>query len=75
MEIPARKLVVGSPGKIIKDVTDEMLEWKKKGTEIYQNLPKDMHRSFKLCEPLTSIPKFRRKQAEFYHTLKKVTVK
>ena len=75
MDIPARKLVVGSPGKIIKDVTDEMLEWKKKGTEIYQNLPKDMHRSFKPCEPLTSVPKFRRKQAEFYHTLKKVTLK
>jgi phenylacetic acid degradation protein len=75
MQIPARKLVVGSPAKIIKDVTDEMLDWKKQGTAIYQSLPKQMHESFKPCEPLTSIPKFRRPQAEFYHTLKKVTSK
>src|ERR1700761_9379023 len=40
MNIPARKLVVGSPAKIIKDVTDEMLDWKKQGTAIYQSLPK-----------------------------------
>lgn len=75
MQIPARKLVVGSPAKIIKDVTDEMLEWKKQGTAIYQSLPKQMHESFKPCEPLTSVPKFRRPQPEFYHTLKKVTPK
>jgi carbonic anhydrase/acetyltransferase-like protein (isoleucine patch superfamily) len=30
MEIPNRKVVVGNPAKIIKDVSDEMLEWKKK---------------------------------------------
>jgi phenylacetic acid degradation protein len=71
MKIPARKLVVGTPAKIVKDVTDEMLNWKKKGTEIYQQLPKDMYRSFKPCEPLRSIPKFRKSQALFYHTLKK----
>jgi phenylacetic acid degradation protein len=75
MQIPARKLVVGSPARILKDVTDEMLEWKKQGTAIYQQLPKDMHSSFRLCEPLSSVPKFRRKQAEFYHTIKKVTSK
>jgi phenylacetic acid degradation protein len=75
MQIPARKLVVGSPAKIIKDVTDEMLDWKKQGTAIYQSLPKQMHESFKPCEPLTSVPIFRRPQPEFYHTLKKVTSK
>ncbi|HWY99377.1 MAG TPA: DapH/DapD/GlmU-related protein, partial [Bacteroidia bacterium] len=33
MQIPSRKLVVGTPGKIIKDVTDEMLKWKTEGTK------------------------------------------
>jgi phenylacetic acid degradation protein len=70
MQIPARKLVVGTPGKIIKDVTDEMLKWKIEGTKIYQQLPKDMNNNFKPCEPLRSVPKFRKAQPVFYHTLK-----
>ena len=70
MQIPARKVVVGSPAKIVKDVTDEMLKWKTEGTKIYQQLPKDMHTTFKPCEPLRSVPKFRKVQPVFYHTLK-----
>ena len=27
MEIPARSLVVGNPARIIKEVSDEMIEW------------------------------------------------
>lgn len=30
MIIPERKVVVGNPAKIVKDVSDEMIEWKKK---------------------------------------------
>lgn len=75
MHIPPRKLVVGTPAKIIKDVSDEMLGWKMEGTKIYQQLPKDMHTSFKLCEPLRRVPKFRKPQAEFYHTLKRAKKK
>src|SRR5689334_22573290 len=33
--IPQRKVVVGNPSKILRDVSDEMLEWKKKGTQLY----------------------------------------
>ncbi|HET6990306.1 MAG TPA: transferase hexapeptide repeat family protein, partial [Bacteroidia bacterium] len=39
--IPNRKVVVGNPGKIVKDVSDKMIEWKTKGTELYQQLPKE----------------------------------
>lgn len=70
MSIPPRKVVVGSPAKIVKDVSDEMLEWKKQGTRIYQQLPKDLHDTLKSCEPLRSVPKFRRKQVEFFRTWK-----
>lgn len=52
MEIPARKVVVGNPAKIIKDVSDEMITWKTEGTRIYQQLPEELHKTLKACEPL-----------------------
>jgi phenylacetic acid degradation protein/carnitine operon protein CaiE len=55
-KIPARSLVAGNPGKIIKQVTDEMLGWKTEGTKLYQSLPKEMFESWKECEPLREIP-------------------
>jgi carbonic anhydrase/acetyltransferase-like protein (isoleucine patch superfamily) len=39
MQIPDRKVVVGNPAKIVKDVSDEMLAWKTEGTRLYQALP------------------------------------
>ncbi len=59
MKIPDRKVVVGSPAKIIKDVSDEMLEWKSEGTRLYQELPPEYHESFRECEPLTEVPEER----------------
>jgi phenylacetic acid degradation protein/carnitine operon protein CaiE len=54
MTVPDRKIVVGNPAKIIKDVTDEMIAWKTEGTQLYQALPKDCHDSLRPCEPLAS---------------------
>jgi phenylacetic acid degradation protein/carnitine operon protein CaiE len=51
-KIPRRSLVAGNPGKIIKEVSDEMIQWKTEGTRLYQLLPKDMFEHWKLCEPL-----------------------
>jgi carbonic anhydrase/acetyltransferase-like protein (isoleucine patch superfamily) len=50
--IPARSLVVGNPGKIMKQVSDEMIAWKKEGTKLYQQLPNDMYNNAQPCEPL-----------------------
>jgi len=52
MEIPDRKIVVGNPAKVVKDVSDEMLAWKTKGTELYQKLPDDCRQSLRETEPL-----------------------
>ena len=52
MEIPDRKVFAGNPGKIVKDVSDEMLAWKTKGTEIYQSLPEILSATLMECEPL-----------------------
>lgn len=52
MEIPDRKVVVGNPAKILKDVSDEMINWKTEGTKLYQKLPKELHENLIPCEPL-----------------------
>ena len=51
-----RSLIVGNPAKKIKDVTDEMIEWKTQGTKLYQQLPTHLHATLKECEPLREIP-------------------
>ena len=56
MQIPPGKVAVGSPAKIVKDVTDEMREWKREGTALYQRLPDDMRASWHPVEPLRELP-------------------
>ena len=68
MQIPARKVVVGSPARIVKDVSDDMLEWKTKGTALYQALPGQLHKTLKPCEPLRDVPPDRAAQQARYRT-------
>lgn len=68
MQIPARSLVVGNPAKIIKEVSDEMIAWKTKGTALYQALPAELYASLEPCEPLREIPKDRPAQESLYNT-------
>jgi len=65
-EIPPRKIVVGNPGKIVKDVSDKMLEWKTEGTALYQQLALDCKNSLKECEPLREIEPNRPQQDSDY---------
>lgn len=66
MIIPPAKLVAGNPAKIIKDMSAEMIEWKSKGTGLYQQLPAELYATLKACEPLREIPADRPKQQEIY---------
>lgn len=68
MEIPDRSLLVGNPAKIIKQVSDEMIEWKTKGTQLYQALPKECFDGLKECEPLRKEELNRPKQESMYST-------
>jgi phenylacetic acid degradation protein len=65
-KIPARSVVVGNPHKIVKAVSDEMLQWKTEGTKIYMGLPKQCYDGLKEVEPLREIPKNRTKQESAY---------
>jgi len=66
--IEDRKIVVGNPGKVIKDVSDEMIAWKTAGTKLYQQLPKDCYETLKPCEPLRRQPAFKPTQQDAYQT-------
>lgn len=70
-KIPARSLIAGNPGKIIKQVTDEMIAWKTEGTQLYQALPKEIFESWKECEPLREIPAGLSVQNETFQPWKK----
>jgi phenylacetic acid degradation protein len=54
-KIPPRSVVVGNPAKIVKQVTDEMLDWKTQGTELYAALPNQMHNNLIETTPLIAI--------------------
>jgi carbonic anhydrase/acetyltransferase-like protein (isoleucine patch superfamily) len=70
MEIPARKVVVGNPARIAKDVSDEMLAWKTDGTRLYQALPARLHEALAPVEPLRELPANRPTQDQIYQTWK-----
>lgn len=71
-----RSLIVGNPAKKIKDVSDEMIAWKSKGTALYQALPREMQQEWKECEPLTEPPSEKPPQEKLYelwsHLKKKI---
>ncbi len=69
-KIPRRSLVVGNPSKIIKEVSDEMIAWKTKGTELYQQLPSELYKTLKPCEPLRELPTNRPTQMPIFRTWK-----
>jgi carbonic anhydrase/acetyltransferase-like protein (isoleucine patch superfamily) len=71
-KIPPRSLVVGNPGKVIKEVSDEMIAWKTKGTRLYQSLPQDMREHAQVCEALTEIPAERPSQERLYEIWNKI---
>ena len=72
MNIPNRKIVVGNPAIIKGEVSDEMISWKTKGTELYQDLPNECYNLMKECKPLKEIEKNRKeKQKNIFKTWKK----
>jgi len=71
MIIPERKVAVGSPARIVRDVSDEMLAWKTDGTRLYQQLPAMMRESWREVEPLREVPADRPSQTTAYKPWKR----
>lgn len=68
--VPKRSLVVGNPAKVIREVSDDMIAWKSKGTQLYQQLPKECQDSLREVEPLREVPSNRKLQEDAYKTLR-----
>lgn len=51
-QVAPRSVVAGNPAKVVKQVSDELLAWKTKGTELYQQLPQQCMDTLRPCEPL-----------------------
>ena len=69
-KIPRRSLVIGNPATIVKQVSDEMIAWKTKGTQLYQQLPLECHESLKEAEPLRKVTENMKLQKKAYKTLR-----
>jgi phenylacetic acid degradation protein len=54
--VPRRALVLGSPAKVIRELTDEEAAWKAVGTREYQELTVRCLASLEECVPLTAVP-------------------
>lgn len=71
MVIPERSLVVGNPAKVIREVSDQQLDWKTAGTELYQTLPKTWQTETKQVEPLREVPAHRPVMKKVYAPFEK----
>ena len=53
--VPPRSIAAGVPAKIVRELTDEEIAWKREGDEDYQSLIRRCLASMKRVEPLTEI--------------------
>ena len=68
--VPDNYLIAGNPGKLIKELSKEMIEWKTEGTALYQGLPAVCHASLLPVSPLTSLENDRPMHEMVYKTWK-----
>lgn len=53
--IPPRCLVAGIPARLIRELSDQEIAWKSKGTRTYQQLAVRSLKTMRICAPLTAI--------------------
>lgn len=61
MEVPPNVLVAGCPAKVIKELTEQDINWKSEGTKIYQHLASRHSITGIECEPLTEVEQDRKR--------------
>jgi phenylacetic acid degradation protein len=54
--VPPRTLVTGAPARAVRELTEEEVAWKARGTQEYHELAVRCLASLKECQPLTAIP-------------------
>ena len=60
-KIPPRSLVVGLPAKVIRQLTEDEIDWKSNGTAVYQQLAQRSRKTMRETEPLHEVEANRRR--------------
>ena len=68
-EMPANHLIVGSPAKAIRTLSEQEIAWKKQGTREYQALVERCQQTLHQVEPLKEVEP-QRKRLEFDESLR-----
>jgi phenylacetic acid degradation protein len=58
-DVPAAHLAVGSPAKVVRELTDAEMAWKAHGTGVYQELARRSRATLRPVAPLTGVPAVR----------------
>jgi phenylacetic acid degradation protein len=53
--VPRRTLVLGSPARVVRELTDQEVAWKARGTIEYQDLATRCLSGLKECQPLVAV--------------------
>ncbi len=61
MQVPPKSLVMGAPAKVVRELTDKEIAWKRKGTLEYQQLAVQCLQEMKEVAPLTEVEPDRRR--------------
>ncbi len=56
LHIPSRSMVVGNPAKVLRELSDEEIDWKSSGTEVYRQLAIGAPQSWEVCDALSEMP-------------------
>jgi phenylacetic acid degradation protein len=64
MVIPPRSLAVGTPAKVLRELSQQEIEWKRSGTRSYQQLTVRSLASLREVQPLTAVEAGRRRFGE-----------
>ncbi len=68
--VPPRTLVAGVPAKVVRTLEPDEIDWKGRGTEIYQNLAERYRVTAAVVEPLTAVEPERKRVPDFGYSPK-----
>ena len=61
MEIPANVMAVGSPAKVLRELSEQEIDWKSRGTDVYRQLAVDARIKLAPAQPLAEVEEGRRR--------------
>ncbi len=61
--IPPNSLAVGTPARVVRELSDKEIQWKREGTGVYRALAAEARDKLVKCEPLAAVEPGRRRIA------------